>query len=43
MEILEGIFTRRSIRQYTDQAIEREQLLEIISAGMWAPSGWVRS
>jgi nitroreductase len=39
MDILEGIYTRRSIRQYTDEPVGREQLLEIIRAGMWAPSG----
>jgi nitroreductase len=39
MDLLEGIYTRRSVRQYTDQPITREQLLEIIKAGMWAPSG----
>ena len=39
MDLLEGIYTRRSIRQYTDQPLEREQLLEIIKAGTWAPSG----
>ncbi len=39
MDLLEGIYTRRSIRQFTDQPVEREQLIEIIKAGMWAPSG----
>lgn len=39
MDLLEGIYTRRSIRQYTDQPLERENLLEIIKAGTWAPSG----
>jgi len=39
MDLLEGIYTRRSIRHYTDQPVEREQLLEIIKAGTWAPSG----
>jgi nitroreductase len=39
MELLEGIYTRRSIRHYTDQPVEREQLLEIVKAGTWAPSG----
>jgi nitroreductase len=39
MEILEGIYSRRSTRQYTDQPVAREQLLEIIRAGTWAPSG----
>lgn len=39
MDLLEGIYTRRSVRNYTNQPIEREQLLEIIKAGMWSPSG----
>jgi len=39
MELLEGISTRRSVRQFTGQPVEREQLLEIIKAGTWAPSG----
>jgi nitroreductase len=39
MDLLEGIYTRRSVRQYTSQPVEREQLLEVIKAGMWAPSG----
>ena len=39
MDLLEGIYTRRSIRQFTPQPVEREQLLEIIKAGTWAPSG----
>jgi nitroreductase len=39
MDLLEGIYTRRSVRQYTDQPVGREQLLEIIKAGTWAPSG----
>lgn len=39
MELFEGISTRRSVRQFTAQPLEREQLLEIIEAGTWAPSG----
>jgi nitroreductase len=39
MDLLEGIYTRRSVRQYIDQPVEREQLMEIIKAGTWAPSG----
>ncbi len=39
MDLLEGIYTRRSVRQYTDQPVEREHLIEIIKAGIWAPSG----
>ena len=39
MDLLEGLYTRRSVRQYTAQSVEREQLIEIIKAGTWAPSG----
>lgn len=39
MDMLEGIYTRRSVRTYTDQPVSREQVLEIIRAGSWAPSG----
>ncbi len=37
--ILKAIYQRRSIREFTDQAVEIEQLHEIIKAGIWAPSG----
>jgi nitroreductase len=39
MNLLEGIYTRRSVRHFTDQPVDREQLLEVIKAGTWAPSG----
>lgn len=39
MNILEGIYSRRSIRKFTDQPVEENDILEIIKAGMWAPSG----
>jgi nitroreductase len=39
MDLLEGIYTRRSVRQYAAQPLERDQLIEIIKAGTWAPSG----
>jgi len=39
MELLEGIYTRRSIRKFADKPVLREQLLEVIKAGTWAPSG----
>lgn len=39
MDMLEGMYTRRSVRRYSDRPVEREQLLEIIKAGTWAPSG----
>ncbi len=39
MEIFEGIYTRRSVRDFTDVPVEREKLQEILTAGSWAPSG----
>ena len=39
MNLLEGIYTHRSVRQFTDQPVDRELLIEIIKAGIWAPSG----
>jgi nitroreductase len=39
MELLDGIYTRRSVRLYTDEPVKREDLMEIITAGTWAPSG----
>ena len=37
--VLEAIYRRRSIREYTDTEITSEQLREIVRAGIWAPSG----
>jgi nitroreductase len=39
MELLEGIYSRRSQRHFTAEPVERNQLLEIVRAGTWAPSG----
>lgn len=39
MEVLEGIYTRRSIRHFTGETVRQDQLLEIMKAGTWAPSG----
>jgi nitroreductase len=39
MDLLEGIYTRRSIRQFTEEPVSKEHLAEIIKAGTWAPSG----
>jgi nitroreductase len=38
MEALEAIFTRRSIRRYSDRPIDKEIVDKIIYAGMYAPS-----
>jgi len=37
--ILQAIYQRRSIREFTEQEIDPELILEIIRAGIWAPSG----
>jgi nitroreductase len=39
MELLEGIYRRRSQRHFTGEPVARDQLLEIVRAGTWAPSG----
>lgn len=39
MDLLEGIYSRRSLRHYSPEAVSRDDLLEIVRAGTWAPSG----
>lgn len=39
MDILEGIYTRRSVRKFTGSPVDRQMVLEILKAGSWAPSG----
>jgi len=39
MELLEGIYSRRSVRHFTAEPVAPELLREIIKAGTWAPSG----
>lgn len=38
MDLLDGIFTRRSIRKYTKKEITKEHIDTILKAGMYAPS-----
>ena len=38
MEVFEAIFTRRSIRRYSEKKIEKQMVDKIIRAGMYAPS-----
>ena len=38
MDVLEAIKKRRSIRQFTEQAIQRELLEQILDAARWAPT-----
>ena len=37
--VLDAIYKRRSVRDFTADFIERDNLIEIIRAGTWAPSG----
>ncbi len=37
--VLEAIYSRRSVRDYTEEPVPRELVYEIIRAGTWAPSG----
>ena len=37
--VIDALLTRRSIRQFTDQKIERDMLEMILKAGYYAPSG----
>ena len=39
MELLEGIYSRRSVRSFTDEDVADDQVMEILRAGSWAPSG----
>jgi nitroreductase len=39
MDLLKGIYSRRSQRHFTGEPVGRDMLLEIIKAGTWAPSG----
>jgi nitroreductase len=39
MEVLETIRTRRSIRKFKDQEVSDELIEQILTAGIWAPSG----
>jgi len=38
-QVFDVIRNRRSIREFTDQPVERDLLQQIITAGIWAPSG----
>ncbi len=42
MEALEALLTRRSVRQFTDEKVSREDLDKILEAGKFAASGMGR-
>jgi nitroreductase len=39
MDVIEAIKTRRSIRSYEKTPIPKEALMDLVEAGIWAPSG----
>lgn len=39
MELIDGIHSRRSVRNFTGEPVAGEDLKKIIEAGTWAPSG----
>ena len=39
MDVMEAIKGRRSIRQFSEKPVEREQLGRLLEAARWAPSG----
>ncbi len=41
-QVIENIFTRRSVRAFTSQPISKETIEVLIQAGMYAPSGMNR-
>ena len=40
MEVREALQKRRSIRKYTEDAVSKEQLEELLHAAMSGPSAW---
>ena len=42
MDTLEAIRKRRSVREYTGDPIPHKDILKIVEAGRWAPSGYNR-
>ncbi|MCB2184046.1 MAG: nitroreductase [Desulfobulbaceae bacterium] len=39
LSVLDAIYQRRSIREFTEEEVAMKDLTEIIKAGIWAPSG----
>lgn len=40
MDVLEAIHTRRTVHQFTDAPVPREQIEQILEAATWAPNFW---
>ena len=39
MDALKCIYSRRSVREFTEEPVSREHIMEVLNAGRWAPSG----
>lgn len=39
MDVISAIKSRRSVRKFKEEPLSRQQLLELLEAGVWAPSG----
>ena len=39
MDVMTAIKERRSVRSFTDRPVSRDQLTELLTAAVWAPSG----
>jgi nitroreductase len=39
MDLFEAIYGRRSVREFAETEVTREQLMEVLKAASWAPSG----
>jgi nitroreductase len=42
MDTFDAIHKRRSVREFTGQPIPKDDLMKIVDAGRWAPSGYNR-
>jgi nitroreductase len=42
MELNEAIIGRRSVRAYSEEPVSKEQIEEVLEAGIWAPTGMHR-
>lgn len=38
-KVLQAIYDRRSVRDFSPQPVDEEQVMEVMRAGSWAPSG----
>ncbi|MHC1697957.1 MAG: nitroreductase family protein [Geobacteraceae bacterium] len=39
MDVFECMYNRRTVRDFSDNSVEKDKIREILKAGSWAPSG----